>query len=161
MRSLSDDDLLRLSEVTRQSRRVEAELVALIAEVDARRLTAREATPSMFTCCTEVLHEPGGVGGPGDGWGTTAAGGAARAAGTTSEARSALRAARDRVVDTPRIPPVLLAFRRQARGSVVERFLDTEEVGGSIPPAPTIPVGGCADTGHGGLEASLMMVDKL
>ena len=26
---------------------------------------------------------------------------------------------------------------RQARGSVVERFLDTEEVGGSIPPAPT------------------------
>lgn len=57
MRSLSDDDLLRrLTEVVRQSRRVEAELVALIAEVDARRLYAREAMPSMFAFCTEVLH---------------------------------------------------------------------------------------------------------
>jgi hypothetical protein len=57
VRSLSDDDLLRrLSETVRQVRRVEAELVALIAEVDARRLYAREATPSMFAYCTEVLH---------------------------------------------------------------------------------------------------------
>ena len=46
-----------------------------------------------------------------------------------------------RSVDTRRIPLVLSAFRRQARGSVVERFLDTEEVGGSIPPAPTSPRG--------------------
>src|SRR5512139_3055306 len=30
---------------------------------------------------------------------------------------------------------------RQARGSVVERFLDTEEVDGSIPSAPTSPRG--------------------
>lgn len=57
MRSLSDDDLLRrLSEAVRQVRRVEADLVALIAEVDTRRLYAREATPSMFAYCTEILH---------------------------------------------------------------------------------------------------------
>lgn len=57
MRSIPDDALLRrLSEVVRRSRRVEAELVALIAEVDARRLYAREATPSMFAYCIEVLH---------------------------------------------------------------------------------------------------------
>jgi 5-methylcytosine-specific restriction endonuclease McrA len=57
VRSIPDDDLLRrLSDAVRQSRRVEAELVALIAEVEARRLYAREATPSMFAYCTEVLH---------------------------------------------------------------------------------------------------------
>ena len=57
MRALSDDALLRrLSEAIRQSRRVEADLVALIAEVDSRKLYAREATPSMFAYCTEVLH---------------------------------------------------------------------------------------------------------
>ena len=44
-----------------QSRRVESELVAHIAEVDERRLYAREprggsACPSMFTYCTEALH---------------------------------------------------------------------------------------------------------
>ena len=43
------------------------------------------------------------------------------------------------VVDTSRILLVFFRFRPlEARGSVVERFLDTEEVGGSIPPAPTI-----------------------
>jgi len=57
MKRLSDDDLLqRLSDVLRQSRRVEADFVALIGEVDARRLYAREATPSMFAYCTGVLH---------------------------------------------------------------------------------------------------------
>ena len=46
---LSDDDLLnRLSELLQKSRRVESELVAHIGEVDARRLYAREAAPSMF-----------------------------------------------------------------------------------------------------------------
>ena len=30
--------------------------VALIGEVDARRLYAREASPSMFAWCTEILH---------------------------------------------------------------------------------------------------------
>jgi hypothetical protein len=56
-RSLSDDDLLgRLSELLRQSRCVESDLVAHIGEVDQRRLYAREASPSMFAYCTDVLH---------------------------------------------------------------------------------------------------------
>ena len=55
--SLSDDQLLRrLRELTRDSRRVEAELVAHIGEVDARRLYAREGCSSMFTYCVELLH---------------------------------------------------------------------------------------------------------
>jgi 5-methylcytosine-specific restriction endonuclease McrA len=57
LESVPDDELLRrLSELLRQSRRVEADLVAHIGEVDARRLYAREASPSMFAYCTEVLH---------------------------------------------------------------------------------------------------------
>jgi hypothetical protein len=57
LKSVSDDDLLhRLSELLRQSRRVESELVAHIGEVDERRLYAREAFPSMFAYSTEVLH---------------------------------------------------------------------------------------------------------
>ncbi|TDI46124.1 MAG: HNH endonuclease [Acidobacteria bacterium] len=55
--ALSDDELLvRLSDASKQSRRGEAVLVAHIAEVDARRLYAREALPSMFRFCTDVLH---------------------------------------------------------------------------------------------------------
>ncbi|HEX9724873.1 MAG TPA: hypothetical protein VGC53_11395 [Vicinamibacteria bacterium] len=54
---VSDDELLRrLSDLLQKSRRVEAELVAHIGEVDARRLYAREAAPSMFAYCTETLH---------------------------------------------------------------------------------------------------------
>ena len=54
---LSDDELIvRLSEVSKQSRCSEAVLVAHIAEVDARRLYAREASPTMFRYCTDVLH---------------------------------------------------------------------------------------------------------
>ena len=54
---LSDNELLvRLSNVLKQSRRVESELVAHIAEVDDRRLYAREACPSMFSYGTDVLH---------------------------------------------------------------------------------------------------------
>lgn len=57
LRTLTDDDLLRrLSDLLRDSRRVEADLIAHIAEVDARRLYAREASPSMFAYCTERLH---------------------------------------------------------------------------------------------------------
>ena len=57
LKSLSDDELLRqLSDVLKQSRRVESVLVAHIAEVDARRLFAREASPSMFQYCIDVLH---------------------------------------------------------------------------------------------------------
>jgi 5-methylcytosine-specific restriction endonuclease McrA len=54
---LSDDALLLgLNRLLAQSRRVESELVAHIAEVDARRLWAREAFPSMFAYCTGALH---------------------------------------------------------------------------------------------------------
>lgn len=55
--AISGDDLLRrLAEILTQSRRVEKDLVAHIAEVDERRLYAREAYPSMFAYCTEALH---------------------------------------------------------------------------------------------------------
>ena len=55
--SFSDDELLRrLSDLLGQSRRDEADLVSHIGEVDSRRLYAREASPSMFAYCTEVLH---------------------------------------------------------------------------------------------------------
>jgi hypothetical protein len=47
---------VRLAELTRNSRRTEAEVVAHIAEVDARRLYARQACTSMFSYCTRVLH---------------------------------------------------------------------------------------------------------
>ncbi len=57
MGPLTDNELLRrLAQAVRQSRRVEADLVALIAEVDARKLYARRSCPSMFAYCTEVLH---------------------------------------------------------------------------------------------------------
>ncbi len=57
LESISDDELLRrLSDLLRQSRRGEADLVAHIAEVDERRLYAREASPSMFAYCTDILH---------------------------------------------------------------------------------------------------------
>jgi len=57
LETISDDELLRrLSELLKQSRRVESELVAHIGEVDERRLFAREAFPSMFAYCTEALH---------------------------------------------------------------------------------------------------------
>jgi len=57
LQSISDDDLLRrLTELVQQSRRVEAELIAHIDEVDDRRLFAREACSSMFAYVFEVLH---------------------------------------------------------------------------------------------------------
>jgi len=53
---VSDDDLLRrLTELLTKSRRVEAELIAHIGEVDSRRLYASKAS-SMFVYSTEVLH---------------------------------------------------------------------------------------------------------
>jgi len=55
--SVPDRDLLvRLSDLVRESRSREVELIAHIGEVDARRLYAREACPSMFAYCTEVLR---------------------------------------------------------------------------------------------------------
>src|SRR5262245_24325537 len=57
---LSDDDLLRrLRGLLPDSRRTECDLVAHIGEVDARRLYAREASPSMFKYCTRTLHLSG------------------------------------------------------------------------------------------------------
>lgn len=57
LKTLSDSELLcRLSELLKRSRRIESELVAHIAEVDERRLYAREAFPSMFAYCTEKLN---------------------------------------------------------------------------------------------------------
>jgi 5-methylcytosine-specific restriction endonuclease McrA len=57
LEAVSDDELRRrLSEFLRQTRRAEADLIAHMAEFDARRLYAREAAPSMFAWCTEVLH---------------------------------------------------------------------------------------------------------
>jgi hypothetical protein len=54
---VSDDDLLRrLTSLLGDSRGAEGDLVAHIGEVEARRLYAREASPSMFAYCTEVLH---------------------------------------------------------------------------------------------------------
>ena len=56
LKSISDDELLcRLSELLQDSRRIEAELIAHIAEVDARRLYAPRAS-SLFTYCKEILH---------------------------------------------------------------------------------------------------------
>jgi hypothetical protein len=57
LQAIPDDELLhRLADLLRQSRRTESDLVGHIAEVEVRRLYAREASPSMFAYCTEVLH---------------------------------------------------------------------------------------------------------
>src|SRR5262245_50439286 len=57
LQSISDDELLHhLTQLLAQSRRSEAELVTHIAEIDERRLYAREACPSMYSYCTQVLH---------------------------------------------------------------------------------------------------------
>ena len=54
---VSDHELLhRLSDLVGRSRRIEIDLVAHIGEVDARRLYAREACPSMHAYCCQVLH---------------------------------------------------------------------------------------------------------
>jgi 5-methylcytosine-specific restriction endonuclease McrA len=54
--SVTDDDLLsRTTALVATSRRVEAELVAHLAEVDARELYLREACPSMFVYATTRL----------------------------------------------------------------------------------------------------------
>ena len=57
LRGLTDDALLaRVADLVGRSRRVEAELVAHLAEVDARRLYLREACPSMHVYATQRLH---------------------------------------------------------------------------------------------------------
>src|SRR5262245_36928681 len=60
LRTVPDDELLlRLDSLVRESRSVEHALVAHIAEVDARKLYAREAASSMHVYCTSVLHLSG------------------------------------------------------------------------------------------------------
>ena len=57
LKAISDDELLvRLSNVLKDSRRVESVIVAHIAEVDARRLFVREASSSMHKYCVDILH---------------------------------------------------------------------------------------------------------
>src|SRR6266446_6370764 len=57
IQSIPDDELFhRLTELIGQSRRIEADIVAHIAEVEERRLFARQAFPSMFAYCMDVLH---------------------------------------------------------------------------------------------------------
>jgi hypothetical protein len=57
LQSVDDDHLLqRLAHLVGQSRGSEADIVTHIAEVDERRLYAREACPSMYAYCTQVLH---------------------------------------------------------------------------------------------------------
>ncbi len=58
LKSLSDDELLvRLSNVLKDSRRVESVLVAHIAEVDARRLYAREASSLLARATHKTKRE--------------------------------------------------------------------------------------------------------
>ncbi len=58
LQSLSDNDLLRrLSEHLQNSRRVEADLIGHIAEVDRRRLYARHS-PSLFELVAELNPRP-------------------------------------------------------------------------------------------------------
>jgi hypothetical protein len=60
LNAIPDDELLhRLAALLQTSRHTEADLVAHIGEVDARRLYAREASPSMWAYCTERLHLSG------------------------------------------------------------------------------------------------------
>jgi 5-methylcytosine-specific restriction endonuclease McrA len=56
LKSVRDEDLLRqLVQLAKQSRGVEAEIVAHIGEVELRRLYAQEACSSMFEYCRRVL----------------------------------------------------------------------------------------------------------
>jgi hypothetical protein len=56
LKSVRDEDLLRrLSDLVKQSRRLEADVVAHIAEAERRRLHARKACSSMFEYCRRIL----------------------------------------------------------------------------------------------------------
>jgi hypothetical protein len=55
--TLSDRDVLaRARDAAADERRATSELIALLAEVDARRLYLGEGCSSLFTYCTQVLH---------------------------------------------------------------------------------------------------------
>jgi hypothetical protein len=56
LKRVGDDDLLQeLSQLVKQGRRVDADVVAGIGEVELRRLYARKACSSMFEYCRRVL----------------------------------------------------------------------------------------------------------
>jgi len=56
LKGLSSDQLLaQLLELVQSSRKLEADLIACLAEVDARRLYLREGCSSMFAYCVGVL----------------------------------------------------------------------------------------------------------
>jgi hypothetical protein len=57
LETIPDQELLeRLVQLTRASRRTEADLVEHMYEVDERKLYAHQACPSMFSYATRVLH---------------------------------------------------------------------------------------------------------
>jgi HNH endonuclease len=57
LRHLSDRDLLvQVTRAAAQERQATAQLVALLIEVDARKLYATQSCSSLFTYCVQVLH---------------------------------------------------------------------------------------------------------
>jgi hypothetical protein len=55
--TLSDHDLLaQLQGAIRQERQATAQVIALLMEVDARKLYARQSCSSLFSFCVQVLH---------------------------------------------------------------------------------------------------------
>ncbi len=57
VKGLSSDQLLaQLLELVHRGRKLEADLIEHLAEVDARRLYLREGCPSMFAYCVDVLR---------------------------------------------------------------------------------------------------------
>ncbi len=62
LQGLSHDQLLiQLRDLIQRDHTLEAELIAYLAEVDARRLYLEQACPSMFHYCVHVLHFAEGV----------------------------------------------------------------------------------------------------
>ncbi len=62
LKALTDHQLLkRLHDLTRRDQALEAELIANLGEVDARRLYLEQACPSMFHYCVHRLHFAEGV----------------------------------------------------------------------------------------------------
>ena len=62
LQGLSHDQLLiQLRDLIQRDHSLEAELIAHLAEVDARRLYLEQACPSMFHYCVHVLHFAEGV----------------------------------------------------------------------------------------------------
>jgi hypothetical protein len=57
LRHLSDRDLLvQVARTAAQERQATAQLLALLMEVDARQLYAKQSCSSLFTYCVQVLH---------------------------------------------------------------------------------------------------------